>query len=118
MAAFRSLLARGPVSTSSAHERRLSQRSGALLHQIQFLWSSQTGSHRIAGGHGLLPLPVLSFVVRRTCERVQPLEAGGGADRSRGRTCRDVPEDRVKPAQVLREVRRPSDDQSSAYWSC
>ena len=47
-------------------------------------------------------------------ERLQPLEAGGRADHSGGRACRDVPEDRAQPAQVLHQVRRPPDDQSSA----
>ena len=37
----------------------------------------------IAGGHGLLSLPFLPFLVRRTGERLQPVEAGGGAGHRR-----------------------------------
>jgi DNA polymerase-3 subunit chi len=74
---------------------------------------SRAGGHRVAGGHGLLPLPFLSFVVRRARERLQPLEAGGGADHIGSRAPRDVPKDRIQPASVLREMRRAPDDQSS-----
>jgi len=40
------------------------------------------------------------------------------ADHERGRACRDVPEERVQPAPVLREMRRASDEQSSADRPC
>ena len=45
----------------------------------------QAGGHGLAGRHGLLPLPLVPFVVGRTRQRLQPLEAGGRADHLRRR---------------------------------
>ena len=78
-----------------------------------FLRCGRGPGHGCAGRNGLLPLPFLPFVVRRTGERVHPVEAGSGTDHGGGATCRDVREDSDEPAQVLRGVRRSSDDQSS-----
>jgi len=52
-------------------------------------------------------------VVRWTGERVHPVEARSGADHGGGAARRDVREDSDEPAQVLRGVRRSSDDQPS-----
>ena len=45
-----------------------------------FLWRGRSAGHRLAGGHGLLPLQFVPVVVRWTRERFHAVEAGGGAD--------------------------------------
>jgi hypothetical protein len=54
---------------------------------------SKTGGVGGTGSDGLLSLRFLSLVVWRACKRLQPVEAGGGADRIGSRARRDVPED-------------------------
>jgi hypothetical protein len=63
---------------------------------------SQIRGYRFAGGHGLLSLQFLSLVVRRACQRLQPLETGCCAGHVGSRTCDHVPEDPAQPASVLR----------------
>src|ERR1700722_13170809 len=99
----------GLLADADNPERKKHVSSGKLL-----LRRRQTGGHGITGGDGLLSLQFLPFLVRRARERLQPLEAGGGTDRGRSRAYCDISEDRVEPAQILREMRRPPDDQSSA----
>src|ERR1700733_11587086 len=69
-----------------------------LLHR------RQAGGHGISGGHGLLSLQLLPFLVRRARERLQPLESEGGANHGWSRACCDISEDGVEPAQILREM--------------
>ena len=64
--------------------------------------------------HGVLPLPIMPFVVGRTCERLHALETRCRAHHSRRRACRHVPEDAREPAAILQEMRGPLDDQSSS----
>ncbi len=46
-----------------------------------------------AGGHGVLPLPLMPFLVRRSGECVQPLEAPGGGGHQGRRAYRDIRDD-------------------------
>ena len=62
------------------------------------------GLARIAGGHGLLSLQVLPFLVRRAGQRLQPLETGGRADRVGGRA--SDPFDIRPKARLAGEVER------------
>jgi protein-S-isoprenylcysteine O-methyltransferase Ste14 len=78
-----------------------------------FLRRGRSPGHRCAGRDGLLPLPLLPLVVRRTGERFHPMEAGSGTDHYGSATCCDVREDADEPAQVLCGVRWSSHDQSS-----
>src|SRR5271155_4927381 len=79
--------------------------SNDSLRQL-LLWRGRIGGHRRAGGHGLLSLPFLSFLVRRPGERLQPLEAGGRANYLGSGECGDVPENRDERTPVLREMWR------------
>jgi hypothetical protein len=47
-------------------------------------------SHGIAGGHGILPLPLVPIVVGRTRQCLQPLETGSRADHVRIATCHEL----------------------------
>src|ERR1700686_5615344 len=62
------------------------------------LWRGQTGGHRFTGGDGLLSLQLLSLMVRRACQRFQPLEAGFRARHIGRRACGYIPEDPAQPA--------------------
>src|SRR5258705_13617928 len=77
---------------------------------------SQIRGYRFAGGHGLLSLQFLSLVVRRACQRLQPLGTGCCAGHGGSRTCDHVPEDPPQPASALRQVRRAPCDQSTPPW--
>src|SRR4051812_41543283 len=78
-----------------------------------FLWRGRGAGYRLAGGYGLLPLQFVPVVVRWTRERFHAVEAGSGADYVGCAKRRDVREDADEPAQILREMRRALDDQSS-----
>src|SRR5882757_1319550 len=78
-----------------------------------FLWRGRSAGHRFAGGHGLLPLQFVPIVVRWTRERFHAVEARGRAGHIGCATRRDVRKDADEPAQILREMRWPSDDHSS-----
>src|ERR1700689_1805358 len=91
------------------------ERKKYVSHWKLLLRRRQTGSHGITGSHGLLSLQFLPVVVRRAGKRLQPLEPAGGPDPGRSRAHCDVSEDGVEPTQILREVWRPPDDQSSAH---
>src|SRR5471032_975957 len=100
-------LAGGPMTNEL--EGKSHESSWKLL-----LRRGRAGGLRIAGGHGLLPLRLLSLVVRWTRQRLQPLEAGGRSGHLGRRARGDLSEDRAQPAPILRQVRRTPDDQSSA----
>ncbi len=53
-----------------------------------------------------MSLQFLSLMVRRACQRLQPLETGCCAGHVGSRTCDHVPEDPAQSASVLRQVRR------------
>src|SRR5688572_16278005 len=76
-----------------------------------------TGGDRRTRGNGLLSLPILPVLVRRTGERFQPLEARGGAGYRRRGAGGHLPEDAVQPAAILREMRRTPDGQPSDHRS-
>jgi hypothetical protein len=60
------------------------------------LWLGRDRSHRLSGGNGLLPLPILQSVVGRTGQCVQSLET----ERCPG-YCR-LPTDRTAGANIER----------------
>src|SRR5260363_100631 len=78
------------------------------------LRNGRNRSVRRARSDGLLPLPLLPVMVRRTGQRFQPLEAGSCQNHVRDYTSLDVPEDAAEPAAILRQMRRPSHDHASA----
>ena len=56
------------------------------LHRKLFLRRSQNRSHGVAGGHGLLPLQFLPFMVGIAGQRLQSLEVGCGKDHGGSRS--------------------------------
>ena len=103
-------LAQIELTISQLSERR---RKNHEAYWKLFLRCSRGPGHGRAGRDGLLPLQFVPVVVRWTGERVHPVEARSGADHGGGAARRDVREDSDEPAQVLRGVRRSSDDQPS-----
>src|SRR5262245_13425253 len=63
-------------------------------------------------GMGVLSLPLMPFVVGRTCQCLHALEAWRGAGHSGRGVYWHVPEDGIEPAAILPEMWRPFDDQS------
>src|SRR4051812_15659155 len=79
-----------------------------------FLRRSAIRSEWHARRHGLLPLRILSHLVGRPHERIQPVEPGKPAHYERCPEHRGFRQDRSERPQVVHEVRRSSVHGSSA----
>ena len=86
------------------------------IQRRMFLRDRSNRSLRQARRHGLLPLPIVPFVVGRSGQRIHALEARRGADHGRCRAGRHVQQDAGQRAAILQEMRRSPDDQSSSVW--
>ena len=79
-----------------------------------FLRSSPCGSLRESGSNGILPLPIMQILVRRTGKCLHFMEARCRAGHCWCGTCRHVSKDGSQSAPILQKMRRSSHDQSSA----